>query len=54
MAGHDPKAWTEGFQAGVGGLERDTCPYPEVSHEAQSWVAGFIEGAASKREGEHA
>ena len=54
MAGHDPKAWTEGFQAGVEGLERDSCPYPEGTAAADGWVAGFIEGAASKREGEHA
>lgn len=41
----DPKAWREGFDAGVAGEAR-ACPYAAGTIEAWSWQSGKIEGDA--------
>ncbi|CAG9172094.1 hypothetical protein LMG23992_02117 [Cupriavidus laharis] len=44
----DPNAWAAGFAAGQRGEACGACPYASTSAQALAWVAGFIEGKASR------
>ena len=48
MIKQDPKAWREGYDAGMRGDPLSSCPYSALSDEALAWSSGYIEGKAAR------
>ncbi|MCY1297026.1 hypothetical protein D9M69_447710 [compost metagenome] len=43
-------AWQQGHDCALAGGSGAQCPYSARSHEAWSWVSGWIEGDARRRQ----
>lgn len=50
MAKESPRVWRAGYDAGVYGDSVECCPYAPWSHDAWSWLRGWREGDAWRRQ----